>query len=171
VAILLYAYRTLGISKGVIGIAFSVSAAGFLIGVLISSAVTQKFGLGRTLALSAAGGFALLIVLLAKGSFAVFIIGAAYFIASLGIPIYNINQVSLRQVITPNRLQGRMNATMRTIVWGTIPVGSLLGGIFSTSLGIASTLIIGSLVTGGSFLWIALGPTFKLSKQPEPVDD
>jgi hypothetical protein len=64
-----------------------------------------------------------------------------------------------------------MNATMRTIVWGTIPAGSLLGGIFVTSLGIIPTLVIGVLISGGSLFWIVLGPIFKLSKQPEPVDD
>ncbi len=171
VALLLYAYRTLGISKGVIGIAFSMGAVGFLLGVLISSAVTKKLGLGRAIALSTALSFGLLIVLLANGSFAVLTIGAAFFVAYVGIPIYNINQVSLRQIITPNRLQGRMNATMRTIVWGTIPVGALLGGVFSASLGFVPTLVIGSLISGGSFLWILLGPIFKLTRQPEPAGD
>ncbi len=171
VAILLYAYRTLGISKGVIGIAFSIGAVGFLIGVLISSAVTKRLGLGKTIALSAAASFGLLISVFAKTSFPVIVIGAAFFIANLGNPIYNINQVSLRQVITPNRIQGRMNATMRTIVWGTIPVGALLGGLFSSSLGIVPTLIIGGLVSGGSFVWIVLGPVFRLTEQPRPVDD
>ena len=64
-----------------------------------------------------------------------------------------------------------MNATMRTIVWGTIPIGSLLGGILSTGLGIVPTLIVGGLISGGSFLWIVLGPIFGLVKQPEPIDD
>jgi MFS family permease len=171
VAILLYAFRTLGISKGLIGVPFTIGAVGFLVGVLISSAVTNRLGVGKAVALSIAGSFALLLVLLAKGSFAVFVIGAAYFVAYLGVATYNINQVSLRQIITPNRLQGRMNATMRTIVWGTIPAGSLLGGIFVTSLGIVPTLIIGALISGFACLWIVLGPIFKLKKQPEPVND
>jgi Na+/melibiose symporter-like transporter len=171
VAILLYAYRTLGISKGVIGIAFSISSVGFLIGVLISSTVTKRLGLGKTVALSISSSFGLLIALLANSSLGVLIIGAAYFVPYLGIPIYNINMVSLRQIITPNRLQGRMNATMRTLVWGTIPAGSLLGGIFCTSVGIIPTLIIGGLISGSSVLWIVLGPIFKLEKQPEPAGD
>jgi predicted MFS family arabinose efflux permease len=138
---------------------------------LISSAVTNRLGVGKAVALSIAGGFGLLLVFFAKGSFAVFVIGAAYFVAYLGVATYNINQVSLRQIITPNRLQGRMNATMRTIVWGTIPAGSLLGGIFVTSLGIVRTLIIGALISGFACLWIILGPIFRLKKQPEPVND
>jgi MFS family permease len=171
VAILLYAYRILGISKGVIGIIFSIGAVGFLIGALFCSAITQRLGLGRTIALASACGFGLLIAPVARGNLAVLIIAAAFFIVGLGNPIYNINQVSLRQVITPNRLQGRMNATMRTLVWGTIPVGSLLGGIFSTELGIVPTLIVGGLIAGGSFLWIALGPILGLEKPPEPIDE
>jgi MFS family permease len=171
VAIFLYAYRILNISEGVIGVAFSIGAVGFLVGVLVTTALTRKVGLGRSIALAAAASFGLLIVLLAHGSYAVLTIGVGFFVSSLGIPIYNINQVSLRQIITPNRLQGRMNATMRTLVWGTIPAGSFLGGIFSTCFGIIPTLIIGSVISGASFLWIVLGPIFKLSKQPEPVDD
>jgi len=171
VAVLLYAYRTLGISKGLIGVAFTIGAVGFLVGVLISSYVTEKLGVGKAVALSIADSFGLLLVLLARGSSSVIILGLAYFVAYLGVATYNINQVSLRQIITPNRLQGRMNATMRTIVWGTIPAGSLLGGIFVTALGIVPTLIIGALIAGSACLWIVLGPTFKLKKQPEPVSD
>ena len=50
------------------------------------------------------------------------------FLQGLQGTIYNITQVSLRQAIVPDRLQGRMNATMRFIVWGTVPLGALLGG-------------------------------------------
>ena len=171
VAIFLFAYRTLGISQGERGIAFSLGAAGFLVGALISSRATRRLGLGRSTALSISGNFGLLIVLLAHGALAVFVIGLGFFVGFLGIPIYNINQVSLRQIITPNRLQGRMNATMRTIVWGTIPVGSFLGGILVGALGVVPTIVVGVLISGSSTLWIVLGPIFKLERQPQPVTD
>jgi MFS family permease len=169
VALFLYAYRTLGISVGEIGLAFTMGAAGFLVGALIARRVTQYVGFGRTIALSISGNFALLIVLLANGSSAVLVLGIAFFFGFMGVPIYNINQVSLRQIITPNRLQGRMNATMRTIVWGTIPLGAFLGGIMATSIGVVPTLVVGILISGGASLWIVLGPTINLKRQPEPV--
>jgi MFS family permease len=169
VALLLYAFRILGISQSEIGIPFSMGAAGFLVGALIARRVTAYLGLGRTIALSIAGNFALLIVLLANSGSAIFVLGIAFFFGFMGVPIYNINQVSLRQIITPNRLQGRMNATMRTIVWGTIPLGAFLGGIMATSVGVVPTLVVGILISGGASLWIALGPTIKLKEQPEPV--
>jgi len=88
-------------------------------------------------------------------------------IGNFGLPIYNINQVSLRQAITPDRLQGRMNATMRTIVWGTIPVGSFLGGILGAQTGIVWTIVIGGAVTALSVVWILFGPVISLMKSPE----
>ena len=61
------------------------------------------------------------------------------FISGITNPVYNVNQVSLRQAITPDRLQGRMNASMRFIVWGTIPLGALLGGGLGEALGLRPT--------------------------------
>ena len=84
-------------------------------------------------------------------------------------PVYNVNQISLRQAITPDRLQGRMNATMRTIVWGTIPVGSLVGGLLGNVIGVVDTIYIGGAMAGLAVAWIALGPVVKLKRQPEPV--
>ena len=58
---------------------------------------------------------------------------------------WNINQVSLRQAITPPRMQGRMNATMRFIVWGTIPLGAILGGALGSIIGLHETIIVGAI--------------------------
>ncbi len=85
-------------------------------------------------------------------------------------PIYNINQVSLRQAITPLRLQGRMNATMRFRVWGTMPLGGLLGGALGTSLGLRAALAVAA---GGGllgFLWVVLSPVRTLQAIPEATE-
>ncbi len=62
---------------------------------------------------------------------------AGTFIGGFAGVIYNMHQVSLRQAITPERMQGRMNATMRFLVWGTIPIGSIIGGVLGTLIGLA----------------------------------
>ncbi|MEM3637626.1 MAG: MFS transporter [Conexivisphaerales archaeon] len=171
VALLLYAYRILGISKSTIGFAFSIGAIGFLLGVLVSTNITKRLGLGKTIALAISLNFGLLLSLLPLGKLSIIAIGAGFFLSNIGLPIYNINQVSLRQIITPQRLQGRMNATMRTLVWGTIPLGSFIGGILTTWLGIIPTLVISGLLSGLAFLWIVLGPIIKLQRHPEAVAD
>jgi len=62
-----------------------------------------------------------------------------------------------------------MNATMRTIVWGTIPVGAFLGGVFGSSLGIIQTILIGGAISTLAALWIVIGPVIRVKEQPAPV--
>ena len=65
---------------------------------------------------------------------------------------WNINQVSLRQAITPPRMQGRMNATMRFIVWGTMPIGAILGGALGNVIGLQRHDLVGAI--GGLIAFI-----------------
>jgi hypothetical protein len=84
-----------------------------------------------------------------------------------GAVVYNIQQVSLRQAITPERLQGRMNASMRFIVWGTIPLGSLTGGALASTIGLRPALFVGAIVAFSSVLPILLSPLRSLRAFPE----
>jgi hypothetical protein len=95
---------------------------------------------------------------------------AGMFVVFIGVVVYNINQVSLRQAIVPIRLQGRMNASMRFLVWGTIPLGGLAGGFLGSILPLR--LAIGLLTLGGctAFLWVLLSPVRSLKKVPEPLE-
>jgi predicted MFS family arabinose efflux permease len=87
-------------------------------------------------------------------------------IGSFANPVYNINQVSLRQAITPDRVQGRMNATVRTVIWGTIPIGALIGGIVGNTYGLVPAMYIGIAVSLLAGVWILLGPV-RLKVQPQ----
>jgi hypothetical protein len=60
---------------------------------------------------------------------------------------------------------------MRTIVWGTIPIGAIVGGILGGAIGVVNTLYLGAFVAGSASLWIVLGPVIKIKNQPEPVVD
>jgi uncharacterized protein YcfJ len=83
-------------------------------------------------------------------------------------PIYNINQVSLRQAITPDRVQGRMNATVRTVIWGTMPIGAFVGGVIGSAYGLLPAMYIGTAIAVLAGFWILLGP-IHLRVQPQPV--
>ena len=65
-------------------------------------------------------------------------------IIGFGLPVYNVTQVSYRQAITPERLQGRMNSVMRFIVWGVIPLGNLLGGVIATTIDLRAAIWVGA---------------------------
>ncbi|HYL08003.1 MAG TPA: MFS transporter, partial [Candidatus Udaeobacter sp.] len=131
---LIFAYRHLHLSPATVGLVFAAGAVGGLLGALTTGAVTSRLGLGRTLLVTVvSGGAVSLLVPLAQYGFAVPILAVTSAIALYMNPVYNINQVSLRQSITPDRVQGRMNATMRTIVWGTLPIGAFIGGILGST--------------------------------------
>jgi predicted MFS family arabinose efflux permease len=72
--------------------------------------------------------------------------------------VYNVAQVSYRQLICPPELLGRMNAAMRWIVWGTLPLGALLGGVFGAAIGIRPTIWIGVVGSWAAAFWVVFSP-------------
>jgi MFS family permease len=149
--LLLYVVDELGLTPGTIGLVFAVSNGGVLLGALTSERFGRWIGVGPTIVWSAfLSSFSLVAVALAPRDAPVPFLIAGFFIGAATAVIYNVNQVSLRQAITPERMLGRMNATMRFIVWGTIPIGALLGGSIAQLTGdLHLTVWIGAI---GSFL-------------------
>ncbi len=137
-----YAVRDLGLGAGSIGLWFSLGSLGGPLGALLVARLERRLGTGRTIAATAWLGFPswVLLVLAPRSSPMPFLI-ASGMVGSLAGVAYNITQVSLRQAITPRHLQGRMNATMRFLVWGTIPLGAFAGGVMGSLIGLRATLL------------------------------
>jgi MFS family permease len=167
---ILYATRHLGLTPAHLGLIFTVGNLTGLIGALSAGRLGVGLGVGRTILGSAAVmGLGYIPVVLATPATAVPLLVLSAMVESLAGTIYNISQVSLRQAITPLHLQGRMNATMRFLVWGTMPVGGLIGGAVGDVLGLRGAVLL--LAGGGltAFLWIAFSPVPTLRAIPEPV--
>ena len=142
---LVYAVRTLELSAVEIGLIFTIGSLGGLVGALTSQRLSKRFGVGRTtIAMTFIFGTAGFLVPLASQDFPYPYLIASFLISSFAIVVYNITQVSLRQAIAPQRIQGRMNSVMRFLVWGTIPLGSMTGGILATTIGLRPTLFVGA---------------------------
>jgi MFS family permease len=170
--LIVYAYRRLHLSPFAVGIVFSLAGLGWMAGAAASSRLQARLGVGGTTVLGTlCGGPSLLLMPLAPKSFPLPMLIAGGILGSFGAVVYNIAQVSLRQTITPQRLQGRMNSVMRFLVWGTIPLGSLTGGVLASTIGLRETLFAGA--AGGflSVLPILLSPIPKLREFPEPEED
>ncbi len=169
--LLLYAIDELGLTAGTIGLIFAVANLGVLFGALTAERWGRWIGVGRTIVISAfLSSFALVAVAIAPREAPVpWIIGGFLIGQSMGV-IYNVNQVSLRQAITPERMQGRMNATMRFIVWGTIPIGALTGGILGGVIGLQSTIWVGAIGSFLGFLPVLFSPVRTLQRIPEPEE-
>jgi MFS family permease len=168
--LVLYMVRTLGLSAFEIGFVFAVGSAGSIVAALVTGRLNRRIGVGPTIvwsiALSSAAGLG---YPLAPKSFPLplLMLGNAGF--GFGAVAYNITQVSLRQAITPERLQGRMNAAMRWIVWGTIPLGSLLGGGVATWWSLHTAIWVGAVGQLFSFVPVTIGSLKRISAMPEPV--
>ena len=179
----------LGVSENLAGVTagiiFSVASVGALVGVAISARTAKSIGVGPAILGSILIGSLGAIPYYLSGSLTaspLFTLGGfgvnwsmltimgGQFVSFIGTVVYNVNQVSLRQAIVALRLQGRMNATMRFLVWGTIPLGAITGGILGEFLGLRTA--IGVAILGGSlsFLWILLSPVRSLKTIPEHTE-
>ncbi len=170
---LVYLVRDLELSAAVIGIAFSIGSVSSFAAAFSAIRLSRRFGIGPTTIVVGAlsGPSSLLIAFAPAGNEALPFLVGAVLISGFSIVVYNIIQVSYRQAICPPRLQGRMNSVMRFIVWGTIPIGALVGGALGSWVGLRETIVIGSIGGGLAILWIVFSPQRHLRDMPEPVDD
>jgi MFS family permease len=169
---LVYAVRSLGLSPAAIGVIFSLGNVGWLLGALVAGRLSARLGVGRTLILSGlVAAPALMLVPAAPASAPIPFLVAAGVISSFGLVIWRIAQVSLRQAITPDRMLGRVNAASRFLMWGTIPLGTLLGGALGSTIGLRTTLWIGTIGASFTVLPVLLSPVRTLVSVPDAPDE
>jgi len=168
--VILYMVRVLHLSSIQAGAVFAVGSAGSIAGALLANRLGKKFGVGSAIVFMAVifsfGGLA---YPLAPKSFPLPLLMAGQLLFGFSAVAYNILQVSYRQAITPERLQGRMNAAMRWIVWGTIPLGTLAGGAIAQATSLHSAIWVGAVLGTPVFLWVLLSPLRSIKEMPEPV--
>jgi hypothetical protein len=60
-----------------------------------------------------------------------------------------------------------MNATMRWFVWGTMPIGSIIGGIIGETLGVRAAILIGGAGATLAFVPLLSGPVWGIAVMPK----
>ena len=169
-AFMIFAINELKMSPALIGIAFSLGSLGGLTAALVAEPLSKRLGVGRVIVLTVAigGPFEAAIAFANPGAdlLNVILVALVGFTMGGGGTIYNINQVSLRQALTPAAMAGRMNATMRWFVWGTIPIGSLIGGIIGETLGLRAAILVGGVGASLAFIPLLFGPVWKIKEMP-----
>lgn len=160
--------RQVHLHASTIGLLTSAGAIGGVIGGLTAAQLRRWLGSARVILLSllTTAPFALLIPLTFGGPGLAFF-GVATFVTSFGTVVYNVNQASFRQLLCPPPLLGRMNATMRFIVWGTLPIGGLLGGALGSWLGNREAIAICAAGMALAPLWLVASPLLRLRDTPE----
>jgi len=156
---IVFLIRVLRVRPADTGLLIAVASLGGVAGGVFAGRLSRRIGSARIIwySMLVLGFPQLLIPLAASGwRIAAFPVGMAFF--SFSAVVYNVAQVSYRQAICPPRLLGRMNAAMRWVVWGTIPLGALLGGALGTLAGVRPTLWIAYAGSWAAGWWVFFSP-------------
>jgi MFS family permease len=165
--LLVYAVRMLHLRPATIGIVFGLGNIGFLAGALLANRIPRRIGIGPAVIGSAVlFGPPLVLLPLARFGAAVPLLVAAWGIGGFGGTVYNVTVRTLVQSITPDRLLGRTVAVTRLIVWGTIPLGALLGGALAATIGLWAAMWIGAIGASLAFVPPLLSPVRSLRTIP-----
>ena len=162
-----YAYRDLHLTPGELGLTFTIGALAGFPGVWLGPRIARAIGIGPALVL----GF--LVIPFEMFAFPLagilpavpFLIGLFIISTFFGSGV-DLNQLTLRQTLTPDAYLGRMNSIYRTLVWGALPLGNFLGGVLGSAVGIVDTFWIGGVIAllGCIAMWFS--PVGRLRQIP-----
>jgi len=141
--LILFATRELGLSAGAIGVAYMGGGLGCIIAASSATRLSQRFGVGPSIVyglLLTAFGWQAFGMIQGPPAVATLALGVGMLLFDFGAVLWGINYLSLRQALTPDRLLGRMTATMRFLAIAAAPLGSLVGGALATGIGLRPTL-------------------------------
>jgi predicted MFS family arabinose efflux permease len=148
--VVLFLVRSVHLEPGTVGVLLALVGLGAVIGAAIARPVARWIGTSRAVwvGMAVTSPFALLIPLTSRGfGLAFFVIGNV--MVFIGVLVYNVTISAFRQAYCPPQLLGRVVATMRFVLFGTMPLGALLGGTLASLLGPRTAvwlLIIGNLI-------------------------
>jgi MFS family permease len=159
--IVLFANRSLGLSAGVIGIAFGIGATGTLLGAVLAPKISRRFGVGRSIVMGAVL-FPAPIAIAAAADGSLWLragaLAAAEFLSGFGVMLFDVNLNSLQAAVIPDGMRSRVAGAYSTINYGIRPVGAIVGGLLATLIGLRATLLIAAVGGALSLLWLLPSP-------------
>jgi MFS family permease len=149
-----FALGPVGLGPFGLGLALAIGGVGGLLGSLAATRLGARFGAGRVVVLCrVVDTAAFAIIALSTDDWLGWIVfGIGQFVLGLGMGAANANEMGYRQSVTPAHLQGRMNATMRSINRAMIVISAPLGGLLGDAIGLRTMLWIAA----GGFLSVAV---------------
>jgi MFS family permease len=170
--LILHATREIRLEPALIGLSFAVGSVGSLFGAGLAPRIAGRVGVGRAIAGSMVVACAapLLLPLAASSSLPAVVLATSFAIGGFGVAISNVLIVTVRQAITPDEMLGRLNASYRTLVYGAIPIGSLVGGLLGEVIGLRWTLVVGALGILVAPAWVLASAVPRMRRVPDHVD-
>ncbi len=165
----LHSIRELGLDAGQIGLVFSLGATGALAAAALTPALTRRFRAGRMLLACAVVECSVLCVIplvdAVWGATAIVaVLAGVWALNGAGTGVSSVLLVTIRQLRTPHGLLGRVNASMRTVTYGTISLGALAGGFAGEWLGTRAAPGLGAALCLSTIVWVALSPLARIRR-------
>jgi len=162
--LILFLTHDLEIAPVAMGLLFSIGGVSAFVGAVLVEPVTRRFGVGPTLTLAFfLQVLSLIAVPLAGGPpwLVLFMVGVGQLFDACYI-LYDVNETSLIQAVSPGRALGRINASLRFVSWAAMVAGVLVGGLLGETIGLRSTMLLGAGAGLFSVLWLLLSPVPRL---------
>jgi MFS family permease len=139
--LVLFAHEKLHVGAVGFGLIISAAALGGLLGSLVAARIAARIGRGRAVVtgLAMIGLFSAAVGLTSNA----FLAGGLEFLVGFSGALVNVPGLTLRQLLTPNRLLGRVVSTFRMVGYGFIPIGALAGGWIASTWGLRVTFFVG----------------------------
>jgi len=170
----LYMIDDLGFGPGAVGLVLGLGGVGALLGAVLAGPLAERIGVGPTVVLGRVlfglGGLLVVAAFNVPG-YEVPLVLFAEFFQWLVLVVAIINEVSVQQAASPDRLLGRINATARFAGAGMVPLGSLLGGVLGDAIGLRETLLVGVVGMLASCLFVFFSPLRSLRHLPAHDED
>ncbi len=168
----IFVLRRLGLSPAVYGIVGAVGAIGGILGAVTAPALSRRIGEGTVIVVAAlVAAVAVFLIpattLAPEFAVALLIVGEAFFMCA--VVVYNIAQLSFRQRICPPPLLGRMNASIRFVVWGVIPIGGVVSGVLGGWIGVVPTMWVGCVLGLLVCAIVVFSPLTRMRRLPDAV--
>lgn len=169
--IVVFLVRTVHLSPAQIGLLTSVGLAGAIVAALSTRRLIGVVGHSRLMwVISLVNGVGFLLFPLTSAGGRLSFYAAAGFVTSFCIIALAVVQVSFQQSVCPERLLGRMNATMKFLIWGAMPPGSVLGGLLATFVGLRTTLWVAAAGVLLAAAWLLFSPLRSMRHLPDPIE-
>ncbi|WP_425068440.1 MFS transporter [Reyranella sp.] len=160
----------LGLDPAHMGLAQSTYGAGLILGALVAPATARRLPPFVTLMFGPAISIVAALMFLAAPSGNGLVLSAGgYFLVGFGPMLWLICQTTVRQLVTPSPLMGRVNATVQTAIYGVRPLGALAGGLVAAHAGMHAALLLIAVAFALSTLVIILSPLARLRVLPAPA--
>jgi MFS family permease len=170
--LVLFCLNDLHLDVGLIGVAMGLGAVGGLAGALATPHVNDWIGEGRTIPVTSLVWIPAGVLMPLAGTVIppLAALVASSVLATFAVVVYNVTQVSFRQRLCPRPLLGRMNASIRFVVWGSMPLGGFLGGVVGQAYGARTVFWVAAVGSLLACLPVLFSPLIRMRDLPKELD-